>query len=132
MRFIAFNGVIVEVSDDIVRRLISTELRPNPYWSFNQDIICEREVLAYLKGSEDPEILRKVAYYLRFFTENMILSVYIMLRALGDSNAEDYLNYGLKLVEKIREKCMKAEKQPSREHIWEIISTLLENGLDPF
>jgi len=122
----------VGVPEEVVRKVVSTVLCPNPYWSYSR-FLTREEVSSYLEGSEDPGLLAKVAKYVLFYAENMAFNGYLMHLALkGREEADQYLEWMMGLLKRLRELAIQAEAGATRELVWEMISLCLKYGLDPF
>jgi len=139
--YLPIEGRLVAVPRGVVRRVVkATRLAPdgNPYWGFS-NALSEREVMEFLRclreGREPPpELGRRVAYYITFYAENLVLSTYMTVKALcGEEEAEDYLGSMEPVLEELRSMLYRAEREgASRSLLWRMLQLCIRHGMDPF
>jgi len=99
-------GQGVKVPVKIVASIISTELSNKIYWMHNGMLTKEevKEFFDYrLANIEviDYQLVQKVAYYTLFYSENIVFTTYLGMKARGEDTKE-YLEENLEMCKKLR------------------------------
>jgi len=124
------------VPASIVRKIVTTELCPLPHYMFSK-YLSRDEVLAFLKGARGAWLMRKVARYILFYAENIVLTTFLMLieiegrrRTEKAVKAKKYVDHHIKLLEALRR--IASKEKISREDVERMIELCLKHGIDPF
>ena len=132
MRFTLASGKTVDVPESKIREIVTTTMTPNPFWRYSR-LLTEGEVMSFLQGSSDPKLLKRVAYYILVYAENITLSGYLYgLAEDSPSGAETYLGHMKPLLELLRSLNSLASREPSRDLVKAMIEECLREGIDPF
>jgi len=105
MGFTLMNGKRVAIKTKLVKRIITTELSNQIYWMHN-GMLTEDLVMRYLNPKEEviyDHELKKVAYYILFFAENLIFTNILFTASEGEKEMQDYIKTHIPLLEKLRE-----------------------------
>jgi len=132
MIFVIPNGKRVEVEDSKVKQIVTTKLSPVFYW-MHTDSISKEDILSFLERRADFETVKKICWYILFYAENLVFSCYLLtLGNEGREKAEEYLEFNLPLLEKLRE----LRKEVKEVNCYEIADRMtwecLRYGIDPF
>jgi len=127
-----YMGIHVFITKRTVELFITTDiLTPNPYWRWS-GLLDESTILAYLKGSEDPEVLKKIARYVLIYVENMAFNVFMdLMLTEGVDRAMSYFDWMTPTLTTIRNIWEQVKKKPSRKLVEEMVKTAIQVGLDP-
>lgn len=100
MRMILANKKRVEVSQEEADEFITQLLIPNPDWH-HSGLLSEGEVMRFLKGRSNQEKLKKIAWYILTYTENLAFTGYLFDKA--DGEPERTKEFNLPSIKKLRE-----------------------------
>jgi len=132
MPFILPDGRVVELSMQKVRSIVTTRLSPVFYWRFLKSI-TEEEIFDFFDRKADFKTVKKICWYILFHAENLVFSGYLwMIGYEGHDEAEKYLEYNMKLLEKLRELYKQVNEENAYEIAEKMISECLMYCVDPF
>ena len=132
LRFRVIGGIPVKVPVDKVKEIITTELSNSFHYQFSE-VVTKEEVLMFLNNVADNKTLKKIAYYVLFYTENLVFSVYLLILAReGLKRAEEYLKEHKELLEKLREIYKEVKTAPSHDQVQKMLDLCLNYAIDPF
>lgn len=125
----------VEVSEDVVKEIISVELTNCFHWQCPSIDLDYSGVMDFLEGKPDLGLLKKVARYILVYTENLVLANYVYQRILNPGNADKYLESMKPLLHELRRLYELLQGKPYdvyRPLVDEMLSLCLRYGIDPF
>ncbi len=129
-------GKTVKVPEEVIREVITVELTNCFYWSCPNIDVDYSDVMEFLGGSRDPELLRRIARYILVYTENLVLPNYVYMKAsMGSEKARAYLDSMKSLLMKLRRLYRILNMEPYgmyRELVDQMLQTCLDHGIDPF
>ncbi len=116
-----------------VLEFVTTYLAENPYWMWSrlvdkEEILEVLEVLLDKKKKIDSVLIKKVAFYVLFYAENICFSNYLWAVAENKQEALEYKKMMTPVLQKLR----RLAKKASLEAFKEMLDLCLDWGLDPF
>ena len=131
LTFILANGRRVRVRHELVKSIVTTRLSNRYYWAYTPDV--REAVKLFLDGYRGECLLRKVAWYILYYTENHVLTTYLYILVNdGEHEADRYLNLMFKLLEKLRDIYKSVCRKPEAEKVHAMVFEVLRYGIDPF
>lgn len=126
-KFIVVGDKEAEVSNDFIKELVTTDLSNNPYWMHNS-MLSKEEVSQFLNGNvSDPVLLNRIAYYTLFFSENIVFSTCLLIKANeGEKDMMEHAELHKPVLQEIRSLYEKAVD--STENKTEIIRKMISVG----
>ncbi|WP_457753937.1 hypothetical protein, partial [Thermococcus sp.] len=127
LTFRLINGKKVSITKEKLNQIITTKLSSNPYWMYN-GMLDPQEVQNFFsfmlgKATINPKTLNKIAYYILFWAENSVLTVYLY------TQSEQYLENHMPLLKILRQKYDEILKTDNIERKKELINQMLEKCL---
>lgn len=135
--FILPSGVTVTVSEREVDEIITTGLSNRFYWRFC-GFVDAVDVFEFLdRKLRDKKKLEKIAYYVLFFAENVVFSVYVNIKGnVDEAEAYRYKLSMMPVLKKLREHYNRVKRTEDVDEIYNIINKMislcLNHGMDPF
>jgi hypothetical protein len=123
MSFTLMNGKRVAIQTKLAKRIITTELSNQIYWMHN-GMLTREEILDFLENRYDEELLKKIAYYILFFAENLVFTNILFTASESEKEMQDYLKAHIPLLEKLRELYRSCK-------VAEMLDECMEMGIDP-
>jgi hypothetical protein len=133
VQFALMNGARVEVSREEVNEFITKILVPNPDWR-HSGLLTEEERARYLKNEASQEDLKKVAWYILIYEENLAFSGYLFDRADGEPERTKEFNMpALKKLREIYHRVTESQRTPEElaGDVHQMENVCLETGADP-
>jgi len=126
-------GKEIDIPKQVFDQIITTKFYKNPHWSYSK-LLTEDEVTKFLNGDNDSTLLKKVAYYILTYAENLTFATCILLYSESKSKAESYFKEMLRILIALRSIYRKVVNQlfPRRELIELMLNICSEVGIDPF
>ncbi len=125
----------VEVSEDVVKEIISVELANCFHWRCPNIDLEYSGVMDFLEGKRDPVLLKRVARYILVYAENLVLTNYVYQRILNPGNADRYLESMKPFLKELRRLYGLLQRKPYdayRPLVDEMLNLCLRYGIDPF
>ena len=135
--FILPSGISVRVSEREITEIVTTSISNRPYWQYC-GFIEAQEVINFLeKKLRDKKKLEKIAYYILFYAENVVFSVYVNIKGnQSDLDAQQYKQFMMPLLKKLREFYKEVQQTEDIDTIYSIIDRMISLSLrycvDPF
>ena len=127
----------VEVPGELVREIISLELTNCFHWGCPGSGLDYVDVVRFMHGDNDPDLLRRVARYILVYAENLVLTTVVYLKVIDPGKVEAYLEDMRGVLERLREKYREVKEftgdsMELRTLVEQMLHICLSAGLDPF
>ena len=135
--FILPSGISVRVSEREIAEIVTTGISNRPYWQYC-GFIEPQEVYDFLSRKlSDKKKLEKIAYYILFYAENVVFSVYANIKGnQSDLDALQYKEFMMPLLVELRKMYKQVQQANSVDEIYNIIDKMIAKCLsycvDPF
>jgi len=132
LHFILPSGRVVTISERKVKSIVTTRLSNLFYWRFMDDIRRD-DIMSFFDRKANFNTVKKICWYILFYAENLVFSVYLMLRGdKGKLEAERYLSNHKPLLERLRELYKNVNRDNYYDVAGKMIDECLKYGIDPF
>ncbi len=127
----------VEISEKLVKEIITIELSNCFHWGCMGSGIDYIDVVRFMHGDTDPDLLRRIARYILVYAENLVLTTIAYMKILNPGRTEAYLEDMKGVLESLRRKFRKVkgfigDPVELRALVEQMLYTCLQNGIDPF
>ena len=136
LKFVISNNREIYVSNYELKEIITTELSNNIYYKHNNVLKDINLLLFFQKSLFCLEKLKRIAYYILFFTENIVFTSYIYSKSLDLNDALNYLESQKKLLKNLRILYYEIKKSRNYKEIYKNIDKMInycrDFAIDPF
>jgi len=127
----------VELSGELVKEIISIELTNCFHWGCLGSGLDYVDVVRFMHGDNDPDLLRGIARYILVYAENLVLTTVVYLKVIDPGKVEAYLEDMMDVLESLREKYREVkgftgDLMELRTLVEQMLNICLSAGLDPF